>query len=219
MSLVTTIKGLLYGGFVSLPLVLIGIILFLATTLGNIGLIMLALGHVFVVPFITYFANLLHEFFFPDSPYLKVASSDLCNLIPSIPPSTAQTFVGPSYWMAHVVFFFSFLITNASVLYAKDASANADPNKVENRKAQTMTSIILSVITFVFLVALRYLFMGCETPLGIFFALLLLVPVGYGWYELAIVCGARDADIFGILQKILPPEFKDEVPMTCVYSP
>jgi hypothetical protein len=219
MSIVTTIKGLLYGGFVSLPLVLIGIILFLATTLGNIGLIMLALGHVFLVPFITYFANLLHEFFFPDSPYLKVPSTDLCQLIPSIPPSTAQTFVGPSYWMAHVVFFFTFLITNASTLYAKEAPANADPNKVENRKAQTMTAIILSVITFVFLVAIRYLFMGCETPLGIFFALLLLVPVGYGWYELAIVCGARDADIFGILQKILPPEFKDETPMTCVYSP
>ena len=219
MGIVTTIKGLLYGGFVSLPLILVGIIIFLATTLGNIGLIMLALGHVFLVPFITYVANLLHEYFFPDSPYFKVPSTDLCQLIPSIPPTTAQTFVGPSYWMAHVVFFFSFLITNASILYAKEAPANADPNKVENRKAQTMTAIILSVVTFVLLVALRYLFMGCETPLGIFFALMLLVPVGYGWYELAIICGARDADIFGILQKILPPEFKDETPMTCVYSP
>ena len=219
MGIVTQIKGLLYGGFVSLPLVITGIVLFLATTLGNIGLIMLALGHVFLVPFITFFANLLHEYFFKDSPYFKVTSSDLCQLIPSIPPATAQTFVGPSYWMAHVVFFFTFLITNASVLYAKEAPANADPNKVENRKAQTMTAIILSVVTFVFLVALRYLFMGCETPLGIFFAFLLLVPAGYGWYELAILCGARDADVFGILQKILPPELKDEPPMTCVYSP
>lgn len=219
MGIVTTIKGLLYGGFVSLPLVIIGIVLFLATTLGNIGLIMLALGHIFLVPFITFFANLLHEYFFKDSPYFKVPSTDLCQLIPSIAPTTAQTFVGPSYWMAHVVFFFTFLITNASTLYAKEAPANADPNKVENRKAQTMTAIILSVVTFVLLVALRYLFMGCETPLGIFFAFLLLIPVGYGWYELAIVCGARDADIFGILQKILPPEFKDETPMTCVYSP
>lgn len=219
MSIVQTVKGILYGGFVSLPLVLIGIILFLATTLGNLGLIMLTVGHVFLVPFIVFFANKLHEFFFPDSPYFKVPTTDVCQLIPSIPTTSAQTFVGPSYWMAHVVFFFTFLITNASTLYAKEAPANADPNKVENRKAQTLTAIILSVVTFILLVAVRFLFMGCETPLGIFFALLLLIPVGYGWYELAVVCGARDADIFGILQKILPPEMKDETPMTCVYSP
>jgi hypothetical protein len=219
MSIVQTVKGILYGGFVSLPMVLIGIVLFLATTLGNLGLIMLTIGHVFIVPFIVFFSNLLHEYFFKDSPYFKVPSTDLCQLVPSAPLTTSQTFVGPSYWMAHVTFFFAFLITNAAKLYEKEAPSNADPNKVENRKAQTMTAIILSVVTFVLLAGVRYFFSGCETAVGILFALLLIAPVGYGWYELATICGARDADIFGILQKILPPEFKDETPMTCVYSP
>jgi hypothetical protein len=219
MSIVQTVKGILYGGFVSLPMVLIGIVLFLATTLGNLGLIMLTLGHVFIIPFIVFFSNLLHEYFFKDSPYFKVPSNDLCQLVSSSPLTTSQTFVGPSYWMAHVTFFFAFLITNAAKLYSKEAPSNADPSKVENRKAQTMTALILSVVTFVLLAGVRYFFSGCETPAGIFFALLLIAPVGYGWYELATLCGARDADIFGILQKILPPEFKDEAPMTCVYSP
>ena len=219
MGFVQTVKGILYGGYVSLPMVLIGIVLFLATTLGNLGLIMLTIGHVFIVPFIVFFSNLLHEYFFPNSPYFKVPNSDVCQMIPSLATSPSQIFVGPSYWMAHVTFFFTFLLSNAVNLYTKEAPSGADPNKVENRKAQTLTSIILSVVTFVLLVAIRFLFMGCETVLGMIFALLLIVPVGYGWYELAIVCGARDADIFGILQKILPPEFKDEPPMTCVYSP
>ncbi len=219
MGVVQTVKGLLYGGFVSLPMVLIGIVLFLATTLGNLGLIMLTLGNVFLVPFIVFFANMLHEYFFPNSAYLKVPNSDVCQLIPSFTTTPAQIFVGPSYWMAHVTFFFTFLITNAAKLYTKQPSSGADPNKVENRKAQTLTAIVLTTVTFVLLAAVRYLFIGCETPLGIFLSLLLVSPVAYGWYELATVCGARDADIFGILQKILPPELKDEPPMTCVYSP
>jgi hypothetical protein len=219
MSIVQTVKGILYGGFVSLPMVLIGIVVFLATTLGNLGLIMLTLGHVFLVPFIVFFANLLHEYFFKDSPYFKVPSSDIGQLVPSAVLTTSQTFVGPSYWMAHVTFFFTFLLTNAAKLYSKESPANADPNKVENRKAQTLTAMVLTVVTFVLVAGVRYFFTGTETAVGILFALLLIAPVGYGWYELATVCGARDADIFGILQKILPPEFKDEPPMTCVYSP
>lgn len=124
----------------------------------------------------------------------------------------------PSHWIAHVTFFFTFLFTNALVLYLKDPTPSADPNKVENRKAQTLTAMLLTLGLYAVLMATRIL-MGSEPLVGALFGALLIVPVAYGWYELTRVCGARDADIFGILQKILPPNAKDEPPMTCVYSP
>lgn len=213
------IKGLLYGGFVSLPLVLISMVSFLALTLGNLGLTMLALGHIVIVPLLVFFVNLLIEFIAPGNPRISVTSSDVSSLIPSLASAGQTLYVAPSYWIGHITFFFTFLFTNATFLFLKDPTPSADPNKVENRKAQTMTAMILSLVLFVALVIFRVAMTGTETWLGTAVGISLVIPVAYGWYELSRVCGARDADIFGILQKILPEGAKDEPPMTCVYNP
>lgn len=218
MSFAEQLKGLFYGAFVSLPMVLIAIVGFLGVTLGNLGLIMLTVGHVILIPFLLFFINLFHEYFFPGSPYFSMVSSDLSYLVPMAATPGVTITAAPSYWIAHVTFFFTFLFTNALVMYLKDPSPSADPNKVENRKAQTMTAMLLTLIAFLAVMALR-IFLGNEPLVGALFGALLIVPVSYGWYELTRVCGARDADIFGILQKILPPNAKDDPPMTCVYSP
>lgn len=218
MSIAESLKGLLYGGYVSLPLVLIGIVGFLGITLGNLGLIMLTVGHTILVPTLLFFVNLFHEYFFPGSPYFTHVSSDLSYLVPMFASPGTPMVAAPSHWIAHVTFFFTFLFTNALVLYLKDPTPSADPNKVENRKAQTLTAMLLTLGLYAVLMATRIL-MGSEPLVGALFGALLIVPVAYGWYELTRVCGARDADIFGILQKILPPNAKDEPPMTCVYSP
>ena len=213
------IKGLLYGGFVSLPLVLISLISFLAVTLGNLGLIMLALGHIVIVPLLTYLSNLVAEFIAPGNPLISVTSSDLSYLIPSLASANQTQYVVPSYWIAHITFFFTYLFTNALILYLKDPTPSADPNKVENRKAQTMTAMLLTLGLFLALFIFRVVMTGTETWVGALVGSSLVIPVAYGWYELSRVCGARDADIFGILQKILPDNAKDEPPMTCVYNP
>ena len=213
------IKGLIYGGFVSLPLVLISLISFLAVTLGNIGLIMLSLGHIVIVPLLTFLSNLLAEFLFPGNPAISITSSDLSYLVPSLGSAHQLQYVIPSYWIAHITFFFTYLFTNATVLYLKDPTPSADPNKVENRKAQTMTAMMLALGLYIALVAFRVMMTGTETWVGTLVGASLVIPVAYGWYELSRVCGARDADIFGILQKILPDNAKDEPPMTCVYNP
>jgi hypothetical protein len=221
MTLVTQIRGLFYSGFMSLPLVLIGIILFLAASLGNLGLLMLSLGQIVLVPLVVSAANMLHEFFFQGSPLFSVASSAHCNLVPSapLPESMAMIGVAPSHWSAQITFFFVFLMTNAMVLYNKPPTEGADPAKVANRKAQTLTAFLISFALFIALIVLRYTTTGCETIVGTALGILIVAPIANGWYHLAALCGARDADVFGILQKILPQNMKDEPPMTCVYSP
>ena len=135
MSVVTQIRGLFYSGFMSLPLVLVGIILFLAANLGNLGLLMLSFGQIVVVPLIVFAANLIHEAVFPDSDLFRVPANALCNLVPSA-VGLGNIGVAPSYWSAQVTFFFVFLMTNAIVLYNKPPTEGADPAKVANRKAQ-----------------------------------------------------------------------------------
>jgi len=221
MTLVTQIRGLFYSGFMSLPLVLVGIILFLAASLGNLGLLMLSFGQIVLVPLIVFGANMLHEFFFKGSPLFSVSSSAHCNLVPSAPLAESLGMIGvaPSYWSAQITFFFVFLMTNAMVLYNKPPTEGADPAKVANRKAQTLTAFLISFALFVALIVLRYTTTGCETIVGTALGVLIVAPIANGWYHLAALCGARDADVFGILQKILPQNMKDEPPMTCVYSP
>jgi hypothetical protein len=220
MSLVTQIRGLFYSGFMSLPLVLVGIILFLAASLGNLGLLMLSFGQIVLVPLVVFAANMVHELFFKGSLLFSVASSAHCNLVPSapIPESNGMIGVAPSHWSAQITFFFVFLMTNAMVLYNKPPTEGADPAKVANRKAQTLTAFLISFALFVALIVLRQT-TGCETIVGTALGILIVAPIANGWYHLAALCGARDADVFGILQKILPQNMKDEPPMTCLYSP
>jgi hypothetical protein len=58
-----------------------------------------------------------------------------------------------------------------------------------------------------------------ETIAGIIMAILLGTVFGYAWYKLAASCGARAADVFGIVQQVIPSSAKDDKPMTCVYAP
>jgi hypothetical protein len=217
MSVVTQIRGLFYSGFMSLPLVLVGIILFLAANLGNLGLLMLSFGQIVVVPLVVFVVNIIHEAVFQGSPLFNKAGNAMCNLVPTSPVAAAIG-VAPSYWSAQVTFFFVFLMTNAMVLYNKPPTEGADPAKVANRKAQTLMAFMISFVVFLVLIGLRQ-GTGCETMAGTALGILIVAPIAYGWYKLAALCGAKDADVFGILQKILPQNMKDEPPMTCVYSP
>jgi hypothetical protein len=217
MSVVTQIRGLFYSGFMSLPLVLVGIILFLGANLGNLGLLMLSFGQIVIVPLVVFVVNMIHEAVFQGSPLFNKAGNAMCNLVPTSPVAAAIG-VAPSYWSAQVTFFFVFLMTNAMVLYNKPPTEGADPAKVANRKAQTLTAFMISFVVFLVLIGLRQ-GTGCETIAGSILGILIVAPIAYGWYKLAALCGAKDADVFGILQKILPQNMKDEPPMTCVYSP
>jgi hypothetical protein len=103
--------------FLSLPLLLIGWSLFLGSLQGNIGLLVLFLGHLTVVPLTALFSNTLLEFLFKKLEggsrnlldYIQVDNSDICSLVPG-KTDYGVPFLGvaPSLWMSHIVFFFSF---------------------------------------------------------------------------------------------------------------
>jgi hypothetical protein len=192
---------------------------------GNIGLLVLFLGHMTVVPFTAILSNTVLEFLLKKLNLLSIFSliqtnnSDVCNLVPGKTDfGIAFLSVAPSLWMAHMTFFFSFLLFNAYSIYTMKAADSADPEKVDNRKSQALLSMILSSVLFAVLILLRKFLVGCETWLGMLIALLVMTPLGYGWYKLARECSAKDSDIFGIVQKILPEEAKQPPPTTCVYT-
>lgn len=227
MSFLKNLRGMIQQSFLSLPLLLTGWSLFLGSMQGNIGLLVLFLGQLTIVPLSCLVSNTLFEFLFkkldthPSTllPLIQVNNADVCNLVPGRTDYGLPFLsVAPSYWMAQIVFFASFLLSNASYIYTMEPAANADAEKVERRKTQALLSIILTSVFAVALILGRKFLVGCETWLGIVIALLVSAPLGFGWYQLARECSARDADIFGIVQKILPDEAQQPPPMTCVYT-
>lgn len=227
MSFFKTLRQLLLQSFLSLPLLLIGWSLFLGSLQGNIGLLVLFLGHFFAVPLTVLLENTFFEFIIKkltgDPNYwfsfVQVNNSDVCNLIPG-KTDYALPFVGvaPSLWVSQVLFFFSFLLSNAYGVYTMEPTPNADQEKVDRRKTQALISMIISGVLVALLLLGRKLLVGCETWTGLFVAVSTIPFLGFGWYKLARECSARDSDIFGIVQKILPEEAQQPPPMTCVYT-
>ena len=194
---------------------------------GNIGLLVLFLGQITAVPLASLFSNTLLEFILKklESPtsqplsYIQVNNADVCNLVPGKTDYGLPFLsVAPSYWMAQLVFFASFLLSNGYSVYTMKASENADSEKVERRKSQALLSMILTSIFTVVAILGRKFLVGCETWLGMLVAILVIAPVGFGWYQLARECSARDSDIFGIIQKVLPEVAQQSPPMSCVYT-
>ena len=227
MSFVKNLRGMIQQSFLSLPLLLIGWSVFLGSLQGNIGLLVLFLGQLTAVPLTCIISNTVLEFVLKkmESPtslllrYIQTDNADVCNLVPGktdygVPFLT----VAPSYWMAQVLFFSSFLLSNAAAIYSMEPSSKADPEKVANRKTQALLSIIITTVLTVVAILGRKFLVGCETWIGMLVALLIIPPLGYGWYRLARQCSARDSDIFGIVQKILPEEAQQPPPTTCVYT-
>lgn len=158
---------------------------------------------------------LLILFIFNNS-FLSVPNRDVCNLVPSSALLGSELFVAPSFWTAQLLFFGAYLIQNALSLYNQEPELKADKRKVQNRKDQAMTAIIVTSILLPLLILIRYNTTGCETGFGIAISALLMIPLGIGWYKFAEYCGIRHADVFGIAGKMLSVGAKEPPPMMCV---
>lgn len=148
--------------------------------------------------------------------YLTVPNRDVCNLVPSASLFGTELFVAPSFWTAQILFFAAYLIQNALTLYNQESELKADKRKVQNRKDQAMTAIIVTSILVPLLVLIRYNTTGCETAFGIAISAFIMVPLGIAWYKFAEYCGIRHADVFGIAGKMLSVGAKEPPPMMCV---
>lgn len=223
MSFATTLRSLLTESFLFLPFVLAGWSFFMGMVQGNVALLVLFLGQAIAVPLLSSVMNKVLQFVSKQTGLfsttaITILDNDVCQLFPSSTPGTEFVDAAPTAWLAQVVFFFSFLISNAAALYARKEREGADPEKVGRRKTQAMFSLIMSSIALVALLFIRGFYTGCETLSGAILGASVLGVFGYSWYKLAEACSARDADIFGIVQGILPQEAQIEPPMTCVYQ-
>lgn len=211
---------MLERSFTALPILLFGWSMFVGSTTGNIGLLVLALGHATVVPLTTWILHTLASFTGDwGKKAFTIPASATCNIIPGATTDPGEVaFVIPSYWVAQISYFFGFLLTNAMAVYNMPASESADQEKVDRRKSQAQLVQIIAWVFFIVFLAVRVFVMKCETVPGMILGPLAFWWIGNGWYQLARECSARDSDILGIVQGILPPSASDPPPMTCVYT-
>jgi hypothetical protein len=90
---------------------------------------------------------------------------------------------------------------------------------VISRKTRAVTIITSTVILWILFALFRYSLTGTETFGGVVVAVLGLGGLGVSWYFLASALGARNSDIFGIAQSMVPQSTGNAKPVTCVYSP
>ena len=209
--------------FRALPILLISFTAFLAIGLGNLGLFILFFGQAVLVPIVTELTHYVTAKAFPQGGMgtsAFIAGSDVVQLVPSL-SSRAPTNIMPSYWMEHVLFFLGYLLANGVAILTLPAEDQKGLSEylVENRKAKAKAVITVTVLAAVVLAGLRMSLTGAETYRGIAVAVVTGGALGYGWYQFAALCGARHADVFGVVPTILPASAKDEKPMTCVYAP
>jgi hypothetical protein len=218
MSLLGAIRSTLLAGFKQLPLLLIGFVGLLGIGLGNLGLFMLFLGHTILVPIGVYSLQALTRLAFGEgNPIAFVRASDVGQLVPSAVSVDYYQNVTPGFWLTHIWFFFGYLFYNALQVYQLEKDPKADPARYNNRLSRAVLIMTITTIGAVAMTVLRSM-MGTETVLGTFVSAGVGFGLSVGAYEVAALCGARVADIFGVAQQMLPASATQKAPMTCVYK-
>ena len=218
MPLLANTRATILLAFKALPLLLISFIGFLAIGLGNVSLFLLFLGHAIVVPVATEICHL--------GTSTLVTTNEISQLVPLVPTTGATynspTNIIPSYWMAHLSFFFGYILTNAVTIYTgyglPEKAKGAPDWAVDARTTRGATLITTTLVLWFTFSWLRWYLTGAESAGGMTVAFLLLGGLGSAWYFFAQLCGARNADIFGVSQQMLS-QGDDTAPMTCVYQP
>lgn len=154
--------------------------------------------------------------------------SKLCSLVPNNSSSTIYS--SPSSWTAHIVFFCSFILSNALGIYneptpeltnvPEDQKASRQrklDERVRNRKWISGIIVFFSLGILLTLLFFRYKFTSCES--GFFRSIpgiLILFISGSSFYNLIYkFCGVRPADVLGIVQGLINPDLIDN-PIVCV---
>jgi hypothetical protein len=117
-----------------------------------------------IIIYIYYNITIFFRLFFINN--ASIPESDICSIVPSdknVPRI-------PSLFIAHVSFFFGFLLANAIYLYEyKNDDITNMENYLNNRKYRIGTSIFLLLTIFLFIVFVRYKTTNCESLAGILF--------------------------------------------------
>lgn len=110
----------------------------------------------------------------------------------------------PSAYIAHIAFFFGFLFTNAYYTYTMDKETDASDELYENRRNRSIMIMTVIVALFSIIVLLRYNLTNCESQLGILLTTTFFGLLGLSFYLFAEACGARKADVLGMITSFVP---------------
>jgi hypothetical protein len=215
MSALESLRNTIIITFSSLDTLLISFIGFIALTLGNIGTLFLLLGHITLVPILT----LAGQRLIPVLPGDKTSSSLIAN-----DPITGDAIpVGnnvPTFWMANVMFFLGYILGNAHFAYTATVKLSNLPKNswfVDAQKTRSLTIMIMTSIIILF-TAIARVKTGFENKIGLV-TVPIFVLLGWFWYWIASLCGARYADIFGMATQPVVAYEDAQKPTTCVYTP
>ena len=154
-----------------------------------------------------YIVNFIRLFFINNEAVIK---PDVCAIVPSEEPVPRI----PSLFIAHLSFFFGFLLANAIYLYNyKNDDIKGVETYLNNRKYRIGTSIFLLILIFLFIVVVRYNTTNCESLSGILFTAFIFGVLGDIWYKIGEICGLKLTDIFGVSQSIISTT--SQSPLVC----
>ena len=238
-DVLNNIKGFLYGGLTHLPLSIGATMLILGLFTGNYAMLFFLVGFLIIAPFAAFLLNWLITII-PDNWYgekkinpFKIINSDICRVaMPFVTLNSAKSETEIhviSEWLAMMLFFFGYVIFNASSLFAKVSDEKSDNSKVLKRKIQTMMSLASIGILTLFVLYYR-MGTGCEYVSNgqiwpiilVIIACMLFAFLGYGWYSaLSSINESCFSDLFGIANRLIEPDvaINDTRPVACVPTP
>lgn len=219
-AVINSARKFILGAYHDLPNVLFISSLVLGALIGYLPLVWVSLGLVANAGLIALLQNFL-AFLFPTWAQVVVPAHNLmCNVFGRVRPPTPinreeVTIIAPSQWLGAAAFFASFVGYNSVMLLTRPAAAGASADKIANRQAFSITTLTISLIFFLFVLARG--FTGCESWLGG----VLGVGVGGGfavlfWYLLD-ACGTGTVpDVLQITSAMAPAAgSEDPTPVVC----
>ena len=226
------VRTFLLASYRDLPNILFVGSLILGSLLGYLPLVWMALGLLFNGA-ITWGGQLLVQFLIKVVPYLNrnadlfhlTGDAQKCSVGFRVQPDlgerrslTNSTLVTPSYWMSATTFFAVFSIWNSIQVAAKEPRGAVDKQLVANRKAFSISTIVIGVF-FLSILGLRA-FTGCETRVGGTLGVVFGFGIAIAFWHLLDSCGTgKIPDILQVVGSMAPDHYKAETPVLCKAEP
>ncbi len=215
-------REFLLGAYHDLPNVLFVGALLIGSLTGQLSLVWVALGLILNGLVIAGFQGLF-GLFFPTWVQVAVpAGAGACSVLGRVSLGTPNEtmIVAPSYWLGSAIFFAAFSIYNSLRVAMKESPAGSETQKVDNRRAVSLSVAAIGVLFLGLALARGY--SGCETMFGGALSVALGAGVAIGYWHLLDACGnGIMPDILGIMGNLAPgpKENEPKVPIVCAPEP
>jgi hypothetical protein len=217
MSLVRA-REFLLGAYHDLPNVLFVGALLIGSLTGQLSLVWVALGLVINGLIVAGFQGLFGLFFPMWAQVAIPAGAGACSVLGRtslVAPDETQI-VAPSYWLSSAIFFAAFSIYNSLRVALKESPDGAEAQKVDNRRAVSLSVAAIGVLFLGLALARGY--SGCETLFGGALSVALGTGVAIGYWHLLDACGnGIMPDILGIMGNLAPgpKDGENKIPIVC----